>query len=185
MNRLPGTILAIETSGSIALVDVDVDVDAVGLRLTATLVGAVAETSSWQAGMAVTLLFAETEVALAKNLSGLISMRNRICGTIVGLARGTVLARVILDIGGHQIVSIITTRASHALTLAVGDHVEALVKANEMSVVPAEEVVSDAGRIPGRGADADAGRDAGRDACGDPGRESVGNPRSGVGKGIA
>lgn len=134
MNRLPGRIIAIETCGSIALIDVD----AVGHRLTATLVGASAEAAGWPEGMAVTLLFAETEVALAKNLSGLISLRNRIRGTIVELERGTVLARVVLDVGGRRLVSVITTRSSQALALAVGDEVEALVKANEMSIVAAD-----------------------------------------------
>ncbi len=133
MNRLPGRIVAIERCGSIALVDVD----AAGQRLTATLVGAGHEIAGWPAGMAVTLLFAETEVALAKNLSGLISMRNRLRATVVSLECGTVLARVGLDVDGHRLRSIITSRSARTLALAVGDQVEALVKANEMSLVPA------------------------------------------------
>ena len=137
MNRLPGRIAAIETCGSIALVDVD----AVGLKLTATLVGAGALTDSWRPGMAVTLLFAETEVALAKNLSGLISMRNRLPGRIVALERGTVLTKVTLDIAGQRVVSVITTRSSHTLALQEGETVEALVKANEMGVMPAASLV--------------------------------------------
>ena len=36
MNRLPGVIAAVESAGSIAIVDVD----ALGLRLTASLIGA-------------------------------------------------------------------------------------------------------------------------------------------------
>ena len=137
MNRLPGRIAAIETCGSIALVDVD----AVGLQLTATLVGAGTLTDSWRPGMAVTLLFAETEVALAKNLSGLISMRNRLPGRIVALERGTVLTKVTLDIAGQRVVSVITTRSSHTLALQEGETVEALVKANEMGVMPAASLV--------------------------------------------
>ena len=137
MNRLPGRIAAIETCGSIALVDVD----AVGLQLTATLVGAGTLTDSWRPGMAVTLLFAETEVALAKNLSGLISMRNRLPGRIVALERGTVLTKVTLDIAGQRVVSVITTRSSHTLAMQEGETVEALVKANEMGVMPAASLV--------------------------------------------
>jgi molybdate transport system regulatory protein len=133
MNRLPGIIAAIETCGSIVLVDVD----AVGLKLTATLVGAGAQAEAWRPGTAVTLLFAETEVALAKNLSGLISMRNRLPGRIVALERGTVLTRVTLDVYGHRVVSVITTRSSRTMALQEGDGVEALVKANEMGVMPA------------------------------------------------
>lgn len=132
MNRLPGTITAVATHGSIALVDADVD----GHRLTATLIGADEEAAAWPAGMPVTLLFKETEVALAKNLAGLISLRNRLPAIVTAIERGTILTRVTLDFNGHAFESIITTRSSHVLELAVGDAVEALVKANEMTVMP-------------------------------------------------
>ncbi|WP_019140024.1 TOBE domain-containing protein [Noviherbaspirillum massiliense] len=132
MNRLPGQIVRIETAGSIALVDV-----AAGRHhFTATLVGGIDEAASWLPGMPVTLLFKETEVSLAKNLSGLISMRNRLPGVITAIERGQLLTKVTLDVDGHAITSIITTRSSHALALAVGDEAEGLVKANEMSLLP-------------------------------------------------
>lgn len=131
MNRLAGVIAAVERAGSIAIVDVDV----LGQRLTASLIGSGLDVDGWNPGMPVTLLFAETEVALAKNLSGLISMRNRIGASVIAIERGSILCRVVLQADGAQIVSIITTRASHALSLACGDWVEALIKANEMRVV--------------------------------------------------
>jgi molybdate transport system regulatory protein len=133
MNRLPGTIFAIDVHGSIALVDVTVGAH----RFTATLIGADEEVAGWRAGMAVTLLFKETEVSLAKNLSGLLSMRNRIPAVVTGIERGRLLTRVALDFDGHALESVITTRSSQALALAVGDRVEGLVKANEMTLVPA------------------------------------------------
>jgi molybdate transport system regulatory protein len=132
MNRLPGEIAQVETHGSIALVDVTVG----EWRFTATLVGASDEVATWPAGMPVTLLFKETEVALAKNLSGLISMRNRLPATVTAIERGQLLTKVTLAVGGDTVVSIVTTRSSHALALAVGDAVEGLVKANEMTVMP-------------------------------------------------
>jgi molybdate transport system regulatory protein len=130
MNRLPGQIAAVEAAGSIALVDVTVG----ALRFTATLVGAGEQVAAWPAGMPVTLMFKETEVALAKNLSGLISMRNRIPATVVSIEHGRLLTKVVLDASGHRIESIITTRSSRALALDIGDAVEGLVKANEMTV---------------------------------------------------
>lgn len=132
MNRLPGIISAIDMHGSIALVDVAVGDD----RFTATLIGAGEEVGTWTPGTPVVLLFKETEVSLAKNLSGLISMRNRLPCTVTAIERGKLLTRVGLDLNGRRIESIITTRSSHALELAVGDVVEGLVKANEMTVVP-------------------------------------------------
>jgi molybdate transport system regulatory protein len=132
MNRLSGQITSVEAVGSIALIEV-----AVGeRRYTATLVGAGEEVASWPNGMAVTLLFKETEVSLAKNLSGLISMRNRIPAQVAAIERGQLLTKVTLDADGHSIESIITTRSSHSLALAIGDAVEGLVKSNEMSLVP-------------------------------------------------
>ncbi|HYD95480.1 MAG TPA: TOBE domain-containing protein [Noviherbaspirillum sp.] len=132
MNRLPGTISAVQAHGSIALVEVAVGAQ----RFTATLLGAGDEVQSWTPGRAATLLFKETEVSLAKNLSGLISMRNRIPCTVTAIERGTLLARVALDFDGHALESVITTRSSHALALEVGDAVEGLVKANEMTLAP-------------------------------------------------
>jgi molybdate transport system regulatory protein len=132
MNRLSGRISAIDVHGSIALVEAEVGEQ----RFTAMLVGAGEEVAAWPIGMPVTLLFKETEVSLAKNLSGSISMRNRIAAVVTSIERGTLLTCVTLAFGGHALGSIITTRSSDALALAVGDTVEALVKTNEMSVMP-------------------------------------------------
>jgi molybdate transport system regulatory protein len=86
--------------------------------------------------MPVTLLFKETEVSLAKNLSGQISMRNRFSATVAGIERGTLLTAVVLTFDNHKIGSIITTRSCDALALSVGDAVEALVKTSEMTLMP-------------------------------------------------
>lgn len=132
MNRLSGHIAAVEVHGSIALIDAAVGEQ----RLTAMLIGAAYETAQWQAGMPVTLLFKEVEVALARNLDGMISMRNRMLCTVTGIECGRLLTRVLLDFNGHAIESVITTRSATALGIEVGIEVEALVKANEMAVIP-------------------------------------------------
>jgi len=133
MNRLPGHISTVDIQGSIALIDA-----AVGKQqLTAMLIESSHDTAQWQAGMPVTLLFKETEVALARHLSGMISMRNRIPCTVTGMECGKLLTRVQLNFDGHAIESVITTRSATALGIAIGIEVEALVKANEMAVVPA------------------------------------------------
>ena len=133
MNRLPGHIAHIEIAGSIALIDVS----AGNHRFTATLVGQ--ELASWKAGMPVTLLFKEMEVALAKNLSGLISMRNRLPAAVTAIEHGRLLTKVTLDFDGHRVESVITTRSAHALQLTVGDRVEGLVKSNEMTLLMADD----------------------------------------------
>ena len=74
-------------------------------------------------------------MSLAKNLSGLISLRNRLPAQVRAVEKGQVLAKVTLDYQGLDVVSIITTRSAERLDLKAGDAVEALVKANEMTIL--------------------------------------------------
>ncbi|MDO8177065.1 MAG: TOBE domain-containing protein [Undibacterium sp.] len=134
MNMLSGHIAAIEAHGSVAIVDVAVATH----RFTATLLGSAEQLARWEIGQAVRLLFKETEVALAKNLSGHISMRNRLPGTVTALEIGQVLTRVVLDMQGIRISSVITSRSARSLQITVGDAVEGLVKSNEMSLLAME-----------------------------------------------
>ena len=111
-----------------SLVDVAVGDDV----FTATLLETPDTAKYLQVGNKVTLMFKETEVSLAKNLSGLISLRNRFPATVRGIERGAIMSAVKLDYRGLPLTSIVTTRGVDRLNLAVGDAVEALVKANEM-----------------------------------------------------
>jgi molybdate transport system regulatory protein len=134
MNILSGHIAAIEAHGSVAIVDVTVAEH----RFTATLLGSPEHLANWKTGQSVQLLFKESEVALAKNLSGQISLRNRMPGTIVAVEVGQVLTRAIIDMDGLMISSVITSRSARGLQLAIGDQVEGLVKSNEMSLLLVE-----------------------------------------------
>jgi molybdate transport system regulatory protein len=133
VNRLRGRITAVESAGHVLLVDVAVD----DKRFSAILLEA-AGAERLQPGAAVTLAFKETEVSLAKNLSGLISLRNRMRTRVRAVEKGKVLAKVTLDYHGAEVVSVITTRSAERLDLKPGDEVEALVKANEMTILPEE-----------------------------------------------
>jgi molybdate transport system regulatory protein len=128
MNKLQGKIVAIEHNSHMSLVDVAVGDDIFSATLLET-----PETAGYlEVGEPVALLFKETEVSLAKNLSGLISLRNRFHATVLGINRGDILSAISLDYCGLPLISIVTTRAVDRLQLEVGDEVEALVKANEM-----------------------------------------------------
>jgi molybdopterin-binding protein len=133
MNRLLGRITAIECNELLSLVDVTVGGD----TFTAILLETPATAPYLAVGMAVWVMFKETEVSLAKNLSGQISLRNRIKGTVQHIRRGELLSEVALDCHGKTVISIITTRAVVRLELAEGDEVEALVKANEVTLMEA------------------------------------------------
>ena len=95
-------------------------------------------------GETVTLLFKETEVSIGKGLSGLISLRNRFPAAIKKLEKSDLLSKVFLDYKSKEIVSIITTRSAQKLGLNAGDQVEWLVKTNEVSLLAACVIASEA-----------------------------------------
>ena len=137
MNRLRGRISQIESNGFISLVDVAVGAD----NFTAILLETPARAPYLAIGREVQVLFKETEVSLAKNLSGLLSLRNRLRGRVQHIRRGVILSEVALDYQGQSVTSIITTRAVDRLNLQVGDEVEALIKANEVSLMEVDDAL--------------------------------------------
>lgn len=138
MNRLEGHIAAIQSNGHLSLLDVAIGAD----TFTAILLETPESSPYLKVGAAVDLLFKETEVSLARNLTGLISLRNRFSVTVTGIVRGEIMSEVTMDYKGKRVSSIITTRAVDRLGLAVGENVEALVKANEMVVTQVSLPVS-------------------------------------------
>ena len=131
MNNLTGTINAIDTDGNLSLIDILISSD---LTMSALIVETPQRCPWLQEGQQVQVLFKETEVSIARNLSGQISLRNRFAATISALRLGGMLAEVTLDTAGQQVVSIITSRSARRMELKSGDQVEWLVKANEVSL---------------------------------------------------
>lgn len=131
MNKLPATITAIQHSGTILLVDAEAE----GQSFSALLIESVSRPDWLCAGNTVELVFKETEVTLAKGLQGLISMRNRMACKVEAIEGGELLSKITLRFNASSIVSVITSRAVHALQLAPGDQVDALIKANEISLM--------------------------------------------------
>ncbi|MBB5022271.1 TOBE domain-containing protein [Desulfurispira natronophila] len=131
MNTLTGTISAIDSDGSLCLVDIEV----AGQRTMSALVVETPGRCPWlHQGNKVEVLFKETEVSIARNLSGDISLRNRLPATVAAVRSEGMLAEISLDFAGQQIDSIITSRSARRMELQVGDRVEWLVKANEISL---------------------------------------------------
>jgi molybdopterin-binding protein len=131
MNILTGIITQIQQSGAILLVDIDVD----GQGFSALLIESATRPDWLQESNTIDLVFKETEVSLAKNLSGLISMRNRMQCQVRQVDRGELLSKITLQFQRHTITSAVTTRAADSLQIVVGDTIEALVKANEVSLM--------------------------------------------------
>jgi molybdate transport system regulatory protein len=128
VNKLKAKIVNIESNAHMSLVDLAVGNDI----LSATLLETPAQVDYLQVGKQVTILFKETEVSLAKNLTGLITLRNRLQAKVKYIERGEILSAVTLDYQGNALLSVVTTRGMDRLQLAVGDDVEALIKANEV-----------------------------------------------------
>lgn len=131
MNKLTGIISQIQQSGSILLVDVDVN----GQVFSALLIESALYPHWMQKGKVVELVFKETEVTLAMNRNGLISMRNRMDCEVLEVERGELLSKVSLKFQQYILVSAITTRAVDSLKIKAGDAIEALVKSNEISLM--------------------------------------------------
>jgi len=131
MNTLKGKITGIRSSKMISLITVDVDGDAFS---SIVLEGDEGEVN-YQEGDSVNIVFKETEVGIAKGLSGQISFRNRFAGKIQKIEKGDVLAKIVLDYKGHIIESIISTKSNEEMGLQCNDEVEWLVKTNEVSLM--------------------------------------------------
>ena len=61
-----------------------------------------------------------------------ISARNQLPGTVKSITLGSVMAEVVVDVAGHDVVSAITRGSADALDLAEGVEVTVIVKATEV-----------------------------------------------------
>jgi len=68
-------------------------------------------------------------------LEHVISGRNQLVGRIIKLQTVGLLTKVVLDVGGQSVTSIITSDASRDLDLKVGDTAAALIKATEVMII--------------------------------------------------
>jgi molybdate transport system regulatory protein len=63
-----------------------------------------------------------------------ISARNQLKGRVKEVVLGTVMAEVVVDVGGQELASAITRRSAEALGLKVGDTVTVIIKATEVII---------------------------------------------------
>jgi molybdopterin-binding protein len=63
-----------------------------------------------------------------------LSARNQLEGTVKSLNLGGVMAEVVMDVNGIEIVAAITRRSAEAMGLKEGDRVKAVIKATEVMV---------------------------------------------------
>jgi molybdate transport system regulatory protein len=131
VNKLTGTIILVESSPHMSMVDVDVKGDI----FSSIVLETPASAPYLKQGNGISLLFKETEVSIGKNLTGLISLRNRFKATVKRLEKSDILTKVVLNYRSQEIISVISTRSVQKLGLIDGDAVEWLVKTNEVSLL--------------------------------------------------
>ena len=63
-----------------------------------------------------------------------ISARNQLKGTVRAVKLGTIMAEVIVDVGGQEIVAAITRGSAEGLGLQEGSEVTVIIKATEVMI---------------------------------------------------
>jgi molybdopterin-binding protein len=63
-----------------------------------------------------------------------LSARNQLKGTVIGVELGAIMAEVVVDIGGQEVVSAITRHSAERLNLKQGDAVTVIIKSTEVMI---------------------------------------------------
>jgi molybdopterin-binding protein len=64
----------------------------------------------------------------------MLSARNQLPATVKSVRLGNVMAEVVMDVAGIEVVAAITRGSAEALNLQAGDAVKAVIKATEILV---------------------------------------------------
>ncbi len=134
MNSFSGSIVDIQTSGSISIVGVRVG----GYADFFSVVIDTPETATYLVvGRQVQLLFKETEVVLATDTGAInISIENKVLGTILTIERGVLLSRVVLSTHLGEVVALLSEKSVAQLGLKEAMEVAILIKLNEIILAP-------------------------------------------------
>lgn len=63
-----------------------------------------------------------------------ISARNQLPGTVKSVKLGGVMAEIVVDVFGHEVVSAITRSSAERLQLQAGDAVMVIIKSTEVMI---------------------------------------------------
>ena len=63
-----------------------------------------------------------------------LSARNQLKGTVKSVTTGTIMAEVVVEVGGQDVVAAITRGSVERLGVAEGDEVTVLIKATEVMI---------------------------------------------------
>ena len=63
-----------------------------------------------------------------------LSARNQLQGTVQSVQKDGIMAEVVVDVGGQQLVSVITRSSADRLGLAAGQQVTVVIKSTEVLI---------------------------------------------------
>jgi molybdate transport system regulatory protein len=132
MNRLPAIITEIKSSGELSLITLNCH----GEFFSSLIISHKEEYI--KKGNKVFMVFKETEVSIAKNLIGGLSIRNRFKSVIDHIEKGILLSEIRLNFQSEIITSLITTSSCENLDLKIQDEVEGLLKTTELFIMKYE-----------------------------------------------
>ena len=128
MNEYKGTISSIDSNGSFR--QIELNVNSIPVRvITLELDG------RFRVKAKVRLLFKESEVAIAKNRTGMLSIENRYPCVITGVTAGEVFSEIIMDSPLGPITALIGRSAQDSMKLEIGDRVQAFIRSNEIALM--------------------------------------------------
>ena len=127
MSQLVATIKKINSIDSLNIVEFDFN----GLTLKMMSLDL---NDDVKIGKKVELSVKPSNISIAKNLIGEISLSNQIVATIQSLENGQLLTSVILKINDTLLESIITVDSSKRMNLQIGEVVTILIKASNLSI---------------------------------------------------
>lgn len=133
MSKLIATIKKINSIDNLNIVEFDF----LGNSLKMMSLGL---NSNIQIGKKVQLSVKPTNISIAKNFTGEISLSNQLVAIIQNIENGELLSSISLKIDDFLLESIITVESSKRMNLQIGDGVIILIKASNLSI---EEILND------------------------------------------
>lgn len=127
-NRLPATITGVKKGKLNAHVNLEWE----SSPLSVVITSASAEEMGLCEGDEIEVLFKASDVIIARNLSGQISARNILPGTITEIVEGFPLAMVTINAKGYTVSAELTASSVKDMGLNLGDDVEAVIKSSEL-----------------------------------------------------
>lgn len=127
-NNLPSIITGINKGQLNAHITLDWRLKPLSVIITSSSV----EEMQLAIGDAVDVIFKASDVIVAKDLSGQISARNRMRGTVSDVREGFPLALVTIDTGEDKVSAELTLSSLKDMNIKIGDELEVVIKSSEL-----------------------------------------------------